>query len=193
MFTGIITYMGKLRDKKESLYTFKTSRSFCRKLEKGVSIAVNGACLTVVGKIADDSFGIEVMPETASRTMLGKLKKDDPVNLELPVTPQTLLSGHIIQGHVDGLGKLTETAKNGNSHILKFSIPKGLSKYIVSKGSIAINGISLTVIDASKSYFTVGIIPYTWGNTILHVLKLGDLVNVEVDVLAKYVEKLLHT
>lgn len=191
MFTGIITYLGELTKQDGSVFTFGTNQSFCKKIKKGASVAVNGVCLTVFRKPSKDSFSVEVMPETMNKTMLKHLKTDDLVNLELPATPQSFLSGHIVQGHIDGVAKLLSIAKHKNSYLLKFSIPEGLSKYIVEKGSIAINGISLTIIGANKNYFTVGIIPYTWNNTMLHKIKTADFVNIEVDILAKYMEKLL--
>lgn len=191
MFTGIITNLGKLNKKEGAVFTFFTDKAFCKKIKKGISVAVNGACLTVFKKPSKNSFSVEVMPETMNKTMLKHLKTDDLVNLELPATPQSFLSGHIVQGHIDGVAKLLSINKYENSYLLKFAIPNSLSKYTVEKGSIAINGISLTIIGANKNYFTVGIIPYTWNNTMLHKIKTGDFVNIEVDILAKYAEKLL--
>lgn len=191
MFTGIITHLGKLIKQDGSVFTFGTNQSFCKKIKRGMSVAVNGACFTVFKKPTKDSFSVEVMPETMNKTMLKHLKTDDLVNLEQPATPQSFLSGHIVQGHIDGVAKLLSIAKHENSYMLKFSILNSLSKYTVEKGSIAINGISLTIIGANKNYFTVGIIPYTWNNTMLHKIKTGDFVNTEVDILAKYAEKLL--
>lgn len=190
MFTGIITHLGKIVGIKKSVFTFIANPSFCKKISKGTSIAVNGICLTAFAKPALNSFSIEIMPETEKKTALRQLKKGSMVNLELPVTPQSLLSGHLVQGHIDDLAKLTSITKQGNSRLLKFSIPVNLSKYISEKGSIAVNGISLTVIKATKSYFTVGIIPFTWNNTMLNTIKIGDYVNIEVDILAKYLENL---
>lgn len=191
MFTGIITHIGKLNKKQGSLFTFNANRSFCKKLKHDASVAVNGVCLTIVNKPSDDSFSIEIMPETQKRTMLGSLKLNDLVNLELPTRANTFLSGHLVQGHIDGIAKLQDFFHKGDSRILKFLVPNSLSKYIVEKGSVALNGISLTVIEATKDYFTVGIIPHTWRKTTLYTLKLGALVNIEVDIVAKYVEKLL--
>lgn len=139
-----------------------------------------------------ENISVDVMEETMKKTTLGTLKPHDLVNLELPVTVQSLFSGHIVQGHIDGTAKLADIIKKKNSHTLKFLIPSPLSKYIVPKGSIAVNGIALTVIEAGKGFFTVGIIPFTWYHTMLHKVKIGDLVNLEVDVLAKYVEKILR-
>ncbi|MDO8577171.1 MAG: riboflavin synthase [Candidatus Daviesbacteria bacterium] len=190
MFTGIISHLGKLNKKEGSVFIFDAGRNFCKKIKKGMSIAINGVCLTALNKPIGNYFSVEVMPETLNKTMLGQLKKGNPVNLELPVTPQTYLSGHIVEGHIDGVSKLLDIKLKGNSRILKFSASP-FTKYIVPKGSIAINGISLTVIEARKDYFTVGIIPFTWDNTMLKLIKTGDLVNIEVDILAKYLEKLI--
>lgn len=190
MFTGIITNLGKVIYKSKNKLTIKTDRTFTNELSTGASIAVNGACLTVTSKPSFDSFSVEIMPETLKRTMLGKLKVDDLVNLELSVSANTLLSGHIVQGHVDGIGKVEGIKKEGNSKLFTIKIPSQLSKYIVEKGSIALNGISLTTIEVGKDYFTVGIIPYTWKHTMLSKLQPGNLVNIETDILAKYLEKL---
>lgn len=190
MFTGIITNLGKLTKKEGSAFTFSAGRSFCEKIKKGTSIAINGVCLTTINQPTRNYFSIEVIPETLDKTMLGNLKINDLVNLELPVTPQTYLSGHIVQGHVDGASQLLGMQVSGNGRILKFSISPSLIQYLASKGSIAINGISLTVIEVEKDFFTVGIIPFTWGKTMLHTIKTGDFVNIEVDILAKYVERL---
>ena len=191
MFTGIITHLGKLAKKEGSVFTFNAGQDFCKKIKKGTSIAVNGVCLTILNKPFGNHFSIEVMPETLDKTILGNLRIDNLVNLELPVTPETFLSGHIVQGHVDGVSKLLEVKNKGNSRILKFSTPPAFIKYIVPKGSIAINGISLTVIESKKDCFTVGIIPHTWENTMLKTTKPGYWINIEVDILAKYLERLL--
>lgn len=190
MFTGIITNLGKLKSQEGAVFTFAAPRSFCRKISKGTSIAINGACLTVFRK-TQQTFTVEIMPETLRRTSFERLQTSSLVNLELPATVQTFLSGHIVQGHVDGVGVVNRIVSQGNSKIFVISIPRSLSKYIVEKGSIAVNGISLTVIAAGSEDFTIGIIPYTWIHTMLHQLKVGDEVNLEVDILAKYSEKLL--
>lgn len=189
MFTGIITYLGKISKKTNSLLKVKTELNFLSKIKKGTSVSINGICLTIIN-FNREYFEVDFMPETNNRTNIKYLQVDALINLELPVTPNSFLSGHIIQGHVDTVSKLTEIKVSGNSHILKFSISSSFAKYIVEKGSISINGISLTVTGAKKDYFTVGIIPYTWSHTMLHTIKLGDFVNIEVDILAKYLEKL---
>ena len=160
-----------------------------KQITTSLSIAIDGVCLTVKKK-NNCAIYVDIIPETLKKTALGKLEPKALVNLELPVTTKTFFSGHLVQGHIDGVARLKSVIKEGNSYILKFLIPHTLSKYVVKKGSIAVNGISLTVIEAGKNYFTIGIIPYTWDNTMLHTLNLGDFVNIEVDILAKYLEKL---
>ena len=192
MFAGIVSHLGKLKKKDGFHYTFETDESFCKKLQQSTSVAVNGACLTVDHTPTKNTFAVTIMPETERRTMICELKEGSEVNLELPLTVETLVSGHFVQGHIDGTGRLLAIKDEGNSKILTIGVPEKLSKYIVEKGSIAVNGISLTVIKEATSYFQVGIIPYTWEHTMLHNSKLEDLVNIELDVLVKYVDKLLH-
>lgn len=189
MFTGIITSLGRLEKVQKTVYTFWAPASFCRQITKGTSVAINGICLTVFHK-KKNYFAIEIMPETASKTMLVNLKEKDTINLELPSSLSSFLSGHLVQGHVDGVGKIEKITKEKNSYIFIISYPQKLGKYITQKGAISINGISLTVIDAERNSFTVGIIPYTWQNTMLKTAKKGDLVNIEVDIIARYLEKL---
>jgi riboflavin synthase len=191
MFTGIITHLGKIQSIETTIITIQTDASLIRKIEKGTSIAINGICLTALEKPISNTFAVEAMPETFRRTCLNALQKNDLVNLELPMTPQNFLAGHIVQGHVDGTGKVTSIQEEGNSKIIKISIPSKFEKYIIEKGSIALNGISLTVIQAQKNFFTVGIIPYTWTHTMLKNIQVGDEVNIETDIIAKYLEKLL--
>lgn len=190
MFTGIITNLGKVINKSENKITIKTDRALTDKLSTGTSIAVDGICLTVVHK-SKDKFSIDYMPETEEKTNIKYLKTSDLVNLELPATANSLLSGHIVLGHIDAAARIEEINKRGNSCILRFSIAEKLSGYIVEKGSIAVNGISLTVIGIKPREFTVGITPYTWNNTMLKQVKVSDVVNIEVDILAKYLEKIL--
>jgi len=192
MFTGIITHLGTVKEKTENDLKIATTSELLKKLSLGTSIAVNGICLTVVSK-DKTSFTINFMPETAEKTNIKYLNTGTDVNLELPATADTLLSGHIVQGHVDGSAKINSIVKKGNSYIFAFSIPKNLKKYIVEKGSIAVNGISLTVIAVTKDEFTVGIIPHTWAHTMLHQAQVSDFVNLEIDVLAKYLENLIKS
>ena len=191
MFTGIIENLGTIVNKNEKRLEIKADGSFMKKISEGLSISINGICLTVVS-FDQKFFLVDFMPETEKKTNIGSLKMGDVVNLELPATPETYLSGHIVQGHVDTTAKLEKISGKGNSRILEFSIPGELTKYLGQKGSIAINGISLTIISVKENIFNVGIIPHTLENTNLKYLQPGGLVNIEVDVLAKYVEKLLQ-
>src|SRR3990167_2548666 len=161
MFSGIISHIGSVAESRGGRLAISAPRNFVGKLGIGSSVAVNGACLTVVGK-KGGAFVADIMPETARRTTLGRLRKNAIVNLELPATPKSFLSGHIVQGHVDGIGAVKKVKKDENQVTLSISIPRQLSRYIVAKGSIAVNGVSLTVIDAKPGSFSVGIIPHTW-------------------------------
>jgi riboflavin synthase len=190
MFTGIINNLGKVREINGARLTVRTDRDFANRLYEGASVAIDGICLTVVDK-NEDLFSIEVMPETVDRTNFKYLQPGNILNLEMPAAPESYLAGHIVQGHIDTAVPLQNISDQGNSRILKFSVPESLSKYIVEKGSIAVNGVSLTIIESGKDYFTVGIIPHTWEQTMFHSLKVGDFANIEVDVLAKYIEKLI--
>ncbi|OGE06385.1 riboflavin synthase subunit alpha [Candidatus Curtissbacteria bacterium RIFCSPLOWO2_02_41_11] len=189
MFTGIISHIGKVKSFQNNQLLVKADRSLIKQVKNGDSVAVNGVCLTVIDKRAD-LFQVEVMPETLKRTALGGLKSGDIVNLELAMKAADRFAGHIVQGHIDGVATVKSIKQKGNSRLFTFEVPKQLGRYIVEKGSIAVNGISLTVIDASNKTFTVGIIPYTWRHTMLSSAKVGDRVNIEVDILAKYLEKL---
>lgn len=190
MFTGIITHLGTFLKQTQKGFMFAIPPDLAKHISLGLSIAIDGVCLTVTKKEAA-TIHVDIMPETLKKTTLSLLKSNALVNLELPATTNTLFAGHIILGHVDGVSQLKTVTKRGNSRILKFSLPQNLSRYLVTKGSIAISGISLTVIEVGKNSFAVGIIPYTWNNTMLTRLKIGDFVNTEVDILAKYLEKLL--
>ena len=190
MFTGIITNLGKVSKKTNNKLQIEAEAALLKQLKLGTSIAINGICLTVTAK-SKSSFSIKYMPETAKKTNIHYLKAGGLVNLELPATYNSFISGHIVQGHVDTIGKIIGIQKEGNSRIFTFSTPSSITNYIVNKGSITVNGIALTVINVNKNSFTVGIIPYTWEHTMLHKAKIGNLVNIEVDILAKYVEKLL--
>ena len=190
MFTGIIINLGKLRLFKQSKYTFVADTELLQRLKKGGSIAVDGVCLTVVENLRD-AFSVEIIPETLERTTLGTLQTNDLVNLELPMSPQSLFEGHIVQGHVDGAGFVETIKEEGNSRLAKIKVSPELSRYMIEKGSVAVSGVALTIIDAEKDFFTVGIIPHTWKNTTFQSLKIGDGVNIEVDMIAKYVEKFI--
>jgi riboflavin synthase len=189
MFTGIITHVGTILQKTATGFEIAAPRAFLAPVQEGASIAVDGTCLTVVRR-RKDSFAVAVIPETFRRTQLRLLQPGGLVNLERPITAQSFLSGHLVQGHVDGTARLKTITRRGNSRVLAFTLPGSLARYVVEKGSIAINGISLTVMSVTRTGFTVGIIPHTWEHTTLRALKVGDRVNIETDILAKYVAKL---
>ncbi|AOP46931.1 riboflavin synthase [Streptomyces lydicus] len=156
----------------------------------GDSIAVNGVCLTVVDT-ADGEFTADVMAETLNRSSLGVLATGSRVNLERPMALGGRLGGHLVQGHVDGTGTIVERTPAEHWELVKVALPAALSRYVVEKGSITVDGVSLTVVDAGDDYFTISLIPTTLALTTLGIKKAGDPVNLEVDVLAKYVERLL--
>jgi riboflavin synthase len=156
----------------------------------GDSIAVNGVCLTVVD-FGDGEFTADVMAETLNRSSLGALEEGSRVNLERPMAVGDRLGGHIVQGHVDNVGTVLERKPSENWEIVKISLPADLTRYVVEKGSITVDGVSLTVVDAGPDYFTISLIPTTLALTTLGIKQPGDPVNLEVDVIAKYVERLL--
>lgn len=156
----------------------------------GDSIAVNGVCLTVV-EVEGGGFTVDVMKETFDRSALGTLVPGDPVNLERAATLATRLGGHLVQGHVDGVGRIVSRTPGDRWEDVSIELPPGLSRYVVEKGSITVDGVSLTVVAVSDSTFAVSLIPTTLALTTLGRKSAGDLVNLEVDVIGKYVEKLL--
>jgi riboflavin synthase len=192
VFTGIVEDIGKVngirRKQKESVFSFQVDRIDIGEVELGESITVNGTCLTVTS-IGKNNFTVDASQETLSKTNLGELKKGDRVNLERSLRAGDKLGGHIVNGHIDGVGKVQSRRKRGDSHIFRFSVPKALSRYIVEKGSVAVDGVSLTVNEVKGHEFTVNIIPYTLEETIFGRLKKGDTVNIECDIIGKYVEK----
>lgn len=189
MFTGIITNTGKVLEKTGSRLKITSDKKFHGILKKGLSVSVNGICLTVVSN-PNDFFEVDFMPETFDKTNIRYLQKGDIVNLEFSAKPDSFLSGWIVQGHVDTIVKIIEIKDAGNSKILKLGVDKIWAKYIVKKGPVTLNGISLTVIDVHTNFFTVGIIPYTLNNTNLKIIKKGDYLNLETDLIAKYIEKI---
>lgn len=157
----------------------------------GESLAINGVCLTVQ-QVEGDCLSFDAVPETLRRTNLGDLRVGDCVNLERPLTPESRLGGHFMQGHVDTTARLVAMHPEGNAHVLRFQLDDArYMRYIVSKGSIAVDGISLTVVDVGDDWFTVWIIPHTWEATNLRKRRVSERVNIETDILARYVERLL--
>jgi riboflavin synthase len=160
-------------------------------LRIGDSVAVNGVCLTAV-RIDGDRFAADLSPETLRHTDLGSLRPGDPVNLEPAVAIGGRLGGHLVQGHVDGTGRVLSIRREGDSRIFRLSVPKRLSRYVVEKGFIAVDGISLTVVSVGVGSFTVAVIPHTFKHTNLHTKQPGQRVNLEADIFAKYVERLME-
>ena len=189
MFTGIVQEVGRAKENDGSSLTIEAEASLDG-LNLGDSVAVNGTCLTVKS-MEEGSFSVDTMPETLRRTNLGLLDTGAPVNLEKALTLNTPLGGHITQGHVDATGTLVSIEPEGDALMMRFKAPPEVMKYVVEKGFIAVDGISLTVVDWDESSFSVSVVRYTQDNTNLGVRKPGDVVNLEVDILAKYAEKLL--
>jgi len=192
MFTGIVEDVGRVEElkpkAKDALFTIRTKKIDVKEMKIGESISVNGACLTVI-LIKNNTFTVEASHETLRRTTLSKLKLGSKVNLERSLRLGDRLGGHIVNGHVDGIGKVESIERCGKSLEFWFSIPKGRSKYIVEKGSIAIDGVGLTINALNVDRFSVNIIQYTQEATIFSNLKSGDSVNIEFDIIGKYVEK----
>ncbi len=193
MFTGIVEELGEVaavEDLADACRFTVNGPLVTEGAAHGDSIAVNGVCLTVVGT-ADGSFTADVMAETLKRSSLGALRPGSRVNLERPMALGGRLGGHLVQGHVDGTGTIAARTPAEHWEIVRIALPENLSRYVVEKGSITVDGISLTVVDAGPDFFTVSLIPTTLALTTLGVKQVGDPVNLEVDVLAKYVERLL--
>jgi riboflavin synthase len=193
MFTGIVEVLGIVRsmDRHEAGARLVVESPISARLSPGGSVAVNGVCLTALNPDSG-SFTADLAPETLRASNLGDLEPGSGVNLELPVTPSTLLSGHIMQGHVDGTGELLSLEPLGNENWwLRVRLPEELDRYVVYKGSLAIDGISLTVAAIEGRVASVTIIPHTFTATTLGRRKPGDRLNLECDVIAKYVEKLI--
>ncbi len=189
MFTGIVEEVGTVAEISNNGMTVRAEKVLSD-LELGDSIAVNGACLTAVS-IEDSRFSVDLSPETMRRTSLGALSAGGVVNLERALSASDRMGGHIVQGHVDGTGRVTSTKEDGDSVIYRVRAPSRMMPYIVEKGFIAVDGISLTVVKVGTSSFTLAVIPYTLRNTNLQTLSVGTRVNLEADILAKYVENLL--
>lgn len=189
MFTGIVEEVGRVARLASNSLTIHAHKVMDGS-KLGDSIAVNGACLTVV-TLNEGTFSVDLAPETLRRTSLGALMSMSPVNLERPLAVTDRLGGHIVQGHVDATGRITSRKPEGDCVILRVSSPRRLMPYIVEKGFVAVDGISLTVVKKGASSFTLSVIPYTLENTNLKEKPVGDRVNLEVDILAKYVESLL--
>jgi riboflavin synthase len=195
MFSGIVYDVGRLKSIRQGsgvkVLTIALSKEIL-KPEKGMSIAINGACLTAVSFKGVKEFSADVTEETLEKTVLKTVKPGDEVNVEFPLTLNKFLSGHLVQGHVDCTGKAARVEKAGDKIILTISYPEEFGKYIIEKGSVTVSGISLTAYNVKKNSFDVSIIPETWKSTIVKNLKRGDEVNLEFDVIGKYVEKFIN-
>lgn len=193
MFTGIIEELGHVRaieHRGDNARVVIEARLVTEDIHDGDSIAVNGVCLTALD-VQNGSFAADVSRETLDRSTLGRLGPGALVNLERAVTPVTRLGGHIVQGHVDARGKFLSATDHGGSWTVRISYPRDVARYLVFKGSVAVEGISLTIAALTDEYFEIAIIPKTWEVTNFSHLQPGDDVNLEVDVIAKYVERIL--
>lgn len=194
IFTGLIMEIGRVRRmdlRSEGAYLVIEARKVLEGTHIGDSISINGVDLTVI-EMEADYFSADASIETLKRTTLGGLGAGRRVNLERALGVGERLGGHMVQGHVDGTGELGSVTREGNAYRVRIRFPRDLGRYIAMKGSICIDGISLTVAGLGRDWFDVAIIPHTWRETTLKDLKIGDRVNLEVDVLAKYVERLME-
>ncbi|MGA7723055.1 MAG: riboflavin synthase [Ignavibacteriaceae bacterium] len=194
MFTGLIEETGTLIQKLKTGEGYQLTFSCIKVMENisiGSSISVNGTCLTVI-KTNANTFTVDVIEETLKKTNLDYLNNDDKVNLERPLKADSRIGGHFVLGHVDTTGKIIEVKELSNSHFIKISFPKKFKIYLIYVGSVAIDGVSMTVAELGEDYFSIGVIPHTWEETIFSFKKIGSTVNLEFDVLGKYVERIMQ-
>jgi riboflavin synthase len=194
MFTGIVEELGTVaavEDQGDAVRLTVEAQTVLDDVGLGDSIAVNGCCLTVVS-VGGNHWTADVMQETLDKTSLRGLAPGDRVNLERAVTVEKRLGGHVVQGHVDAVGTILARTPSEHWEVVEISLPDGLARYVVDKGSITVDGVSLTVVEAGERSFTVSLIPETLARTTLGRRQPGDRVNLEVDVIAKHVEKLVH-
>ena len=188
MFTGIVEEIGQVREISSGFLVISAKKVF-DDLKPGDSVAVNGICLTVTS-VGGYKFSVDVMPETIRHSSIGRLHYGDMVNLERAVLANGRFGGHFVQGHVDDIGKVMSVKPEGEAFIVRISVPAKLIPYIVHKGFIAVDGVSLTVVDVDDFSFSVSLVTFSRQNTILGKIRPGDIVNLEVDIIAKYVERL---
>jgi riboflavin synthase len=193
MFTGLVEAVGEITEVKSAPggLRLRLGTSLAPELANGDSLAVNGVCLTVVAK-DPDGVHVDVSPETVRVTTLATARRGSIVNLERPLRADARLGGHFVQGHVDATGTVEDVRQDGESYWLTVMFPRAVAPYIVRKGSIAVNGVSLTVAGVDDRRFDVQIIPYTWTHTNFHAFKAGDEVNLECDILGKYVARAIE-
>jgi riboflavin synthase len=194
MFTGLVEELGSIASvvhNDAGAQIIIRANLVTSEIANGDSVAVNGVCLTAFD-VSATSFCADVSPETLERTTLGDLKPGSPANLERAVTPTTRLGGHIVQGHVDGRGVFLSAESHGDFYTVKVGFPRELGRYFVHKGSVAVEGISLTIAALAEDHFDIAVIPKTWEATNLSSLNPNDAVNLEVDIIAKYVQRLME-
>ncbi len=193
MFTGIVQEVGTIKQIKKKKDTFQIEISCKRILKRqkiGSSISINGCCLTIVKKTAN-YFMVEVTEETLKKTNLGDLQKDDKVNMEASLTLNSLMGGHLVLGHVDAVGRISKIDKLPKSHLVEIKFPQKFRRFLIHVGSISIDGVSMTVAKIKTNSFVVSVIPHTWKVTVFSRRKLNDRVNLEFDVIGKYVENII--
>ncbi len=193
MFTGIAEELGKIKSMDFAARSVKITieaKKVLVGLKIGDSIAVNGTCLTVVN-FTQHTFMADVMPETVKSTVLSQLKNGSVVNLEPALMLTSRLGGHMVSGHIDGLGTITGIEKDDNAIVFTVDVKENIAKYIVKKGSVAVDGISLTVVDCTSHCFRISLIPHTAEVTAFGIKKIGDIVNIETDIVGKYIERFL--
>lgn len=193
MFTGIVQEVGILKEKTNSESKYQLvieGNRVLRNVNKGDSIAINGVCLTVVD-FDNNSFTADVMPETLRATNLSTLKIGSKVNLEQAVQADSFMGGHIVTGHVDTVGRVKKIKPEKNARVVEIAVNKEITEFIVDKGSVAVNGVSLTIVKVLNDIFTISLIPETWNYTNLKLIKIGDQLNIETDLIGKYVVKML--
>ena len=194
MFTGLVEELGKVRAVSRGAHSIRLTvgaEKVLADVKIGDSIAVDGACLTVV-EYDSRNFTVDIMPETYDRTTLSSRKPGESVNLERTLRVGDRLGGHIVSGHVDVTGTIVSVTPRDNANILRIQIPASLGAFVIPQGSVAVDGVSLTIVDCGDDWFEVSLIPHTWDVTVLSRKQTGDRVNVETDVLGKYVHRLLH-
>lgn len=195
MFTGLVEEKGIVKGKiptGDGIQFIIEAKLVMRDLKIGSSVSVNGCCLTVV-RIEGNTFAVDTIEETLNKTNLGVLKQGMKVNLERPLAADARLGGHFVLGHVDTIGRVEDVKELSNSHWLTISFPEKFKQYLIYVGSISIDGVSMTVAELKENSFSVGIIPHTWKETIFADKIIGDTVNLEFDVLGKYVERIMET
>ena len=195
MFTGLVEELGKVRSLSRGAHSIRltiAAEKVLHDVKMGDSIAVDGACLTVVD-FTTGTFTVDVMPETFDRTTLSLKKSGDAVNLERTLRVGDRLGGHIVSGHVDSVADLVSVTPRDNANILRVQVPRQLAPFMIPQGSVAVDGVSLTIVDCGEDWFEVSLIPHTWDVTILSGKRAGDKVNVETDVLGKYIYRMAQT